>query len=201
MSKYSSFKEHQLITENWRKFVAEEHEDDSIPADVLKALDILSDAPVEEGWETMPLPISPDDLRARQRDPASWDERSPANQLAISALANAIHGTAHGAILLKKGGAAAAAMVGEYLEQNPDKVAALKTINDAIARRGKVAGHILKKVAALVAAGAMAAFLAFAVYDGARASIDDTYEAVLYTEPTDSDYDGGWLDPSPGGAR
>ena len=201
MSKYSSFKEHQLITENWRKFVAEEHEDDSIPADVLKALDILSDGPMEEGWDPMPLPISPEDLRARQRDPESWDERSLASQAAITALANAIHGTVHGARLLKKGGTAAAAMVSEYLEQNPDKVAALKTINDAIARHGKVAGHILKKVAALVAAGSMAAFLAFAVYDGARATIDDTYESVLYTEPADSDYDGGWLDPAPGGAR
>ena len=44
--KYSSFKDHQLITENWRKFLAEEA--DSLPRDVEQALDILADGPLEE---------------------------------------------------------------------------------------------------------------------------------------------------------
>ena len=203
MSKYSSYKEHQLITENWRKFLAEESEEEALPADVLNALDILSDAPMEEGWEPMPLPISPDDLRAKQGDPASWDERSPTNQAALAALANAIHGTAHGALLLKKGAELAGKKTAEYLEQNPDKVAAIKTIRDAILRGGDAASRILWKVAALVAAGALVALPAFMVYDIATGATDDTYESVIdWSGPSEEEKARrGWLDPSPGGAR
>tara|TARA_R110000824_G_scaffold49855_1_gene139789 strand:+ start:286 stop:897 length:612 start_codon:yes stop_codon:yes gene_type:complete len=203
MSKYSSFKEHQLITENWRRFLTEESEEEALPADVLNALDILSDAPMEEGWQPMPLPISPDDLRAKQRDPLEWDERSPTNQAALAALANAIHGTAHGALLLKKGAELAGKKTAEYLEQNPDKVAAIKTIRDAILRGGDAASRILWKVAALVAAGALVALPAFMVYDAARGATDDTYEQVIdWSEPSAEERArGGWLDPAPGGAR
>ena len=185
MSKYSSYKEHQLITENWRRFLAEESEEEALPADVLNALDVLSGGSLEEGWEerVMPLPISPADLRAKASSSPEtkefWDERSPGAKVAITALANAIHGTAHGALLLKKGASIAAAQVTEYIDQNPDKVAALKTINDAIGRGTKVGAKILFKVAALVAAGALVALPAFMIYDGARGALDDTYEQVI----------------------
>ena len=198
--KYSSFKEHQLITENWRKFLREETEEEGLPPEVLKALDILSDGPMEEGQDPLPLPISRDDFRASlpPRSAEAWDERSPANQAVITALANAIHGTVHGALLLKKGGALAREKVAEYLEQNPDKVAAIKTILDAIERGGEKASRILWKVGALVAAGALVALPAFIIYDAGRAIVDDTYESVLVDDSESSSTYDPYVDYSSG---
>ena len=190
MSKYSSFKEHQLITENWRKFLAEE-EDEALPPKVLQALDILSDDPLEESEppELMGLPITRDSLTAKLSQGSGGDEAvklftdlTPAAQLGLVALGNALTATAKGAQLVKKGGDAAAAEVRKYLEQNPDKVEALNTIKKEVRRGGETAGRILKKVAKLVAVGAMAAFLAYSMYDGAiRPLMDPAAAAQIQT--------------------
>jgi|21_taG_2_1085346.scaffolds.fasta_scaffold01233_12 hypothetical protein len=198
--KYSSFKEHQLITESWRKFLTEE-QDEGLPSDVLQALDILSEGSLEESQppELMDLPITRKSLAAKlsqgsggEAAAKGFTELTPAAQLGFVALGNALTATAKGAQLVKKGGDAAAAEVKKYLEQNPEKVEALETIKKAIRRGGETAGRILKKVGMLVAAGALTAFVAYSVYDSVTS--DMGWEDY-------SEYDDGFLDPSPGGAR
>ena len=173
MSKYSSYKEHQLITENWRKFLAEE-QDEGLPREVEQALEILADGPLEESEppELMDLPITRKSLAAKLSQGSGGEaaakrftDQPPAVQLGVVALGNALTATAKGAELVKKGGDAAAAEVKKYLEQNPDKAEALETIKNAIRRGGETAGRILKKVARLVAAGALATGLAHGLYD------------------------------------
>lgn len=172
--KYSSFKDHQLITENWRKFLAEEA--DSLPRDVEQALDILADGPLEEAEppELMDLPITRKSLAAKLSQGSGGEaaakrftDQPAAVQMGVVALGNALTATAKGAELVKKGGDAAAAEVKKYLEQNPEKVEALEKIKKAIRKGGDTAGRILKKVALLAAAGALAAFVAYGIYDAA----------------------------------
>ena len=174
MNKYSSYKEHQLITENWRKFLAEEA--DSLPRDVEQALAILADGPLEESEppELMDLPITRKSLAAKLSQGSGGEaaakrfaDQPAAVQMGVVALGNALTATAKGAQLIKKGGDAAAAEVKNYLEQNPEKVEALEKIKKAIRKGGDTAGRILKKVALLVAAGALAAFVAYGIYDAA----------------------------------
>ena len=172
MNKYSSYKEHQLITENWRKFLAEEA--DSLPRDVEQALAILADGPLEESEppELMDLPITRKSLAAKLSQGSGGEaaakrfaDQPVAVQLAVVGLGNALTATAKGAQLVKKGGEAAAAEVKNYLEQNPEKAEALQTIKKAIRKGAETAVPILKKVALLVAAGALAALVAYSIYD------------------------------------
>tara|TARA_Y100000034_G_scaffold126934_1_gene178944 strand:+ start:41 stop:433 length:393 start_codon:yes stop_codon:yes gene_type:complete len=71
MSKYSSFKSHQLITENWRKFLGE----DKIPEDY-------------PGW----YPGIDDDLAADAAAQAEHDRVAPANRARIEAEIDAAGG-------------------------------------------------------------------------------------------------------------
>ncbi len=200
MSKYSSYKEHQLITENWRKFLAEEA--DSLPRDVEQALAILADGPLEESEppELMDLPITRKSLAAKLSQGSGGEaaakrftDQPPAVQLGVVALGNALTATAKGAQLLKKGGDAAAAEVKKYLEQNPEKVEALETIKNAIRRGGETAGRILKKVALLVAAGALATVLAHGLYDMATSpwEWDPPSSGSAIWDPESDEYDPG----------
>ena len=197
--KFSSFKEHQLMTENWRRYL-DEGEEETLPREIQRALSILADEPLEEEWQPKPLPIRGKDLHGFSPD-VDWEKVPPTVQGALVGLANAIHGTAHGALLLKKGGELAGKKTAEYLEQNPDKAAAIETIRDAIVHGSDVAARTLWKVAALVAAGALVAVPAFMVYDAARGATDNTYEQVLdWSAPSAEEKErrsnyGGWGGP------
>jgi hypothetical protein len=48
MTKYSSYKSHQLITENWRKFLAEGQEEE-----IDEEEEVLEEEELEEGWKEM----------------------------------------------------------------------------------------------------------------------------------------------------
>ncbi len=197
--KYSSYKEHQLITENWRKFLAEE-QDASLPPDVLHALDILAEGSLEESQpsELMDLPITRKSLAAKLSQGSGGEAAAKrftdfpvAGQVGLVALGNALTATAKGAQLVKKGGDAAATEVKKYLEQNPEKVEALNTIRKNLRRGGETAGRILKKVGMLVAAGALAAIVAYPILEAGREIIDDTYESPLFVDAPESG--GSWI--------
>ena len=201
MSKYSSYKEHQLITENWRKFLAEE-QDEALPPEVLHALDILADDSLEESQppELMDLPITRKSLAAKLSQGSGGEAAAKrftdfpvAGQVGLVALGNALTATAKGAQLLKKGGDAAAAEVKNYLEQNPEKAEALEKIKKAIRKGGDTAGRILKKVGMLVAAGALAAVLGYGIYDMATSpwEWDPPSSGSWIGDPESDEYDPG----------
>ena len=74
MSKYSSYKEHQLIMENWRKFLGE----DKVPEDY-------------PGW----YPGIDDDIAADAAAQADADRTAPANRARIEAEIDAAGGEDH----------------------------------------------------------------------------------------------------------
>jgi len=196
MSQYSSFKSHQLITENWRRYLQEDEETSVaevvLPPDIEAALSTLADDPLEEGsYEKFPwdLPVTPDMIRNAEKEAGEhdiFDKMSPAVQKALAALATVIHGAGHGALIVQKGAKEvtiktqiAREKVVKYLEKNPEKVRALEKIRDYAESSADKALKVLSKVAAIAAAGAMAASMAFAVYDVGRSLIDDDYKPAI----------------------
>jgi len=179
--KWSSYKEAQLMTERWRRFL-EEGEEETLPSEVQRALSILADEPLEEEWQPKPLPIRSKDVAAAATTPAeeeAWESVPSLTKGAVLALANTIHGAGHAALFAKKNAAKVRAQVSQYLKDNPAKVGALETIAGALKRGGEIAANTLAAVAALVLAGTLVGLPAFAVYDAARAVVDDTYEQVI----------------------